>query len=89
MNKLSRVGNEASQTFAELESPARRLFVKGVAGLGAAIASSSVLSAGVPARVDSCLHDPPSNESPPAQSSWGPFKPSGSAGRYLQIEYSQ
>jgi hypothetical protein len=34
MSNPSRVGSEASQTFAELESPARRLFVKGVAGLG-------------------------------------------------------
>jgi hypothetical protein len=87
MNKLPRVGNEASQTFAELESPARRLFVKGVVGLGAAIASSSVLSAAVPSRVDSRLQDPPGKESSPAESGWGPFKPSGSTGRYLQIEY--
>ena len=48
MNKLSEVGNEASQTFAELESPARRLFVKGMAGLGAAFASASLASAAAP-----------------------------------------
>ena len=53
MNKITEVGNNASQTFADLESPARRLFVKGVAGLGAAFASSSLLSAGVPAQAQS------------------------------------
>src|SRR5450432_4264930 len=87
MNKLSRVENEASQTFAELESPARRLFVKGMAGLGAAIASSSVLSAAVPPQADSRRQDPPGKESSPAQSDWGPFTPSSNTGRYLQIEY--
>lgn len=87
MNKLSRVGNEVSQTLAELESPARRLFVKGVAGLGAAIASSSVLSAAAPAQADSRRQDPPGKESSPAQSGWGPFTPSGNTGRYLQVEY--
>ncbi len=87
MNKLSRAGNKASQTLAELESPARRLFVKGVAGLGAAIASSSVLSAAVSARVDSRSQDPPGKESSPAQSGWGPFTPSRNTGRYLQVEY--
>jgi len=50
MNEITEAGNEAYQSFTELESPARRLFVKGVAGLGAAFASSALLSRPVPAQ---------------------------------------
>jgi hypothetical protein len=32
VNKITEVGNEASQSVSDLESPARRLFVKGIAG---------------------------------------------------------
>ena len=87
MNKSTEVGNEASQTFSELESPARRLFVKGVAGLGAAFASSSFVSAAVPAQAQSGQQGRPGNEIQPVQDAWGPFTPSSGAGRYLQIVY--
>jgi hypothetical protein len=88
MNKVSEVGNEASQTLAELESPARRLFVKGVAGLGAAFASSSLLSAAsAEAQADSRRKAPTGNGVSPAQGDWGPFTPSRNTGRYLQLEY--
>jgi hypothetical protein len=85
MNKITEFGNEASQALAELESPARRLIVKGMAGLGAALASSSLLSAGVPAQA----HQPaaPGNEIPPVLGEWGPFTPSNGAGQYLQLVY--
>ncbi len=87
MNEITEVGNEASQTFPELESPARRLFVKGMAGLGATFASSSFLSAAVPAQTQSHQQARPGNEIPPVQDGWGPFTPSSGAGRYLQIVY--
>src|ERR1035441_2055094 len=74
MSKIT--GNEASQTFAELKSPPRRLFVKGVVGLGAAFASSSLLSAAVSAQDHSRRQAPPGNEISPAQGGWGPFTPS-------------
>jgi hypothetical protein len=50
MNKITEVENEASQAFGELESPARRLIVKGMAGLGATFASASLASAAAPAQ---------------------------------------
>ena len=87
MNKISEVGNQTPQTFSELESPARRLFVKGAAGLGAAFASSSFLSAAVPAQAQSHQQARPGNEIRPVQDGWGPFTPSSGAGRYLQIVY--
>src|ERR1035437_4806420 len=87
MNKLSEVGNEASQTLPELESPARRLFVKGMAGLGATFASASLACVAAPAQSQARKTAPPGNEAAPAQSLWGPFTPSSSAGRYLQLVY--
>jgi hypothetical protein len=87
MDNITEVGNEASQTFSELESRSRRLFVKGVAGLGAAFASSSFVSAAFPAQAQSGQQGPPANEIQPVQDAWGPFTPSSGAGRYLQIVY--
>ena len=87
MNNITEAGNEAAQTFSELESRARRLFVKGVAGLGAAFASSSFVSAAVPAQAQSGQQGHPGNEIQPVQDAWGPFTPSSGAGRYLQIVY--
>jgi hypothetical protein len=87
MSNITEVGNYASQTFAELESPARRLFVKGVAGLGAAIASSSLSSMAMPAQAHPRWQDPTGNGVSPAHDGWGPFTPSCRAGRYLQLEY--
>ena len=48
MNKSTEEVTENSQALRELESPARRSFVKGIAGLGAAVASSSILSLAEP-----------------------------------------
>jgi hypothetical protein len=87
MNKITEVGNEASQSVAELESPARRLFVKGIAGLGATLSSSSLLCAATSAQGKAREAAAPGNQAPAAQSAWGPFAPSNSAGHYLQIEY--
>ena len=87
MNKLSEVGNEASQTLADLESPARRLLVKGMAGLGATFASAFLASAAAAAQSQVRKTAPPRNEAAPDQSLWGPFTPSSSGGRYLQLVY--
>jgi hypothetical protein len=61
----------------------RREFVQAIAGLGAALASSPISSATAqtPARPPA----PPGSD--PADSAWGPFAPSSSAGRYLQLAY--
>jgi hypothetical protein len=75
MNKVSEVGHEASQTLAEPESQERRLFVKGVVGLGAAFASSSLLSATVQAQADSRQKAPTGNGVSSAQGDWGPLHP--------------
>ena len=85
MNRISDVKYDASQISAEPKSPERRLFVKGVAGLGAAFASSSLLSASVQAQDDFRSKAP--NAVSPGQGAWGPFTPSSNTGRYLQIEY--
>src|SRR6201991_4676286 len=87
MNNITEVGNEASQTLSALESRARRLFVKGIAGLGAAFASSSFVSAAFPAQAQSAQQGHPGNEIQPVEDAWGPFTPSSGAGRYLQIVY--
>ena len=87
MSKLSEVGNEASQTLVELESPARRAFVKGVAGISATFVSASLASAATLAESQARQTATAGNSVPPVQSGWGPFTPSGSAGRYLQLEY--
>ncbi len=75
---------ENSQTPHDLESLARRNFVMGVAGLSATLASSSLLSAAAPAHHQA---NSPGILAAPAQSAWGPFTPSRSAGRYLQLVY--
>ncbi len=86
MNKITEVGDEASQSVAGLEPQARRLFVKGIAGLGATLSSSSLLCAATSARGKARKAAAPGNQAPAAQSAWGPFAPSNSAGHYLQIE---
>ena len=85
MNKITEVGNNASQTLAELESPDRRLFVKGVAALGAAFASSPLLS--VPAQAQLRGQATSGNQDSSASDLWGPFTPSSGIGRYLHLEY--
>ena len=87
MNEITGSQKETSQTLPEPESPSRRLFVRGVASLGAAIASSSLLSTAVPAQTHSRRQDPPDNGISPVNGGWGPFTPSSAAGRYLQVAY--
>src|SRR5712692_8998303 len=76
----------ASQRPLRLESPARRSLMKGMAGLGAALASSS-LSPAIAAQTQSHQPGSPANQVPPAQDLWGPFTPSSGQGRYLQVAY--
>ena len=87
MSKPSEVANEASQTFAGPDSPARRLFVKEMAGLGAAFATASLASTAAPAEGQAVQSAPTGNAPAAAQSLWGPFTPSSNAGRYLQLAY--
>ena len=87
MNEITESQKETSRTLLGPESSSRRLFVKGVASLGATLVSSSLLPAGAPAQGQARQTAPPGNEAAPAQSGWGPFAPSGSAGRYLQLVY--
>jgi hypothetical protein len=87
MNKNSKIGNDDSQTLSDPEFPARRRFVKGVVGLGAALTTSSLLSAAVSTEAHSRRQDRPAYAVSPAQSGWGPFTPSSDAGRYLHLDY--
>jgi hypothetical protein len=87
VNEIIETVRGTSRTQLGPESSSRRLFVKGVAGLGATLASSSLLSAGVPAQAQASQPLAPGNEIPPILGGWGPFTPSSGAGRYLQLEY--
>ena len=87
MNKSTEEVKENSQVLHELESSARRSFVKGIAGLGAALASSSVLSVAEPAQSQAHAPASPSHAMSPVPDAWGPFTPSSNAGRYLQLTY--
>jgi hypothetical protein len=87
MNKLSEVGNQASQTLAELKSPERRIFVKGMAGIGATFVSRSLASAAALTQSPARQTVPPGNSAAPDQCGWGSLTPSSSAGRYLQLVY--
>jgi hypothetical protein len=87
MNMLSEVGNETAQTLDELESPARRVLVKGMAGIGATFVSASLASAATLAQSQAGQTVAPRNSAAPSQSGWGPFTPSSRAGRYLQLVY--
>src|SRR5260370_23660519 len=86
MNEISLSERIASQRPPSLESPARRLLIKGIAGLGATLASSP-LSAAIAAQTQSHKPGPSGNQLPPDQVGWGPFTPSSGEGRYLQVVY--
>jgi hypothetical protein len=86
MNEISLNERIASQRPPSLESPARRLLIKGIAGLGATLASSP-LSAAIAAQIQSHKPEPSGNQLPPDQVGWGPFTPSSGEGRYLQVVY--
>lgn len=87
MNEVSEVVHGASETLVELDSPTRRRFVKGVAGLGAAFASSSFASAPGQAQDDARRRALTDNRVSNPAGDWGPFTPSSNAGRYLRLEY--
>src|SRR6202158_4854390 len=76
----------ASQRLPSLESPRRRLLMKGMAGLGAALASSS-LSPAMAVQTQSHQPGTPGHQVSPVQDGWGPVTPSSGAGRYLQLDY--
>src|SRR6266566_1103763 len=84
MNEITRSERIASERLSSLESPTRRLLMKGMAGLGATLVSSSLSEA-----IAAQTHQPgaPGNQVPPDQVGWGPFTPSSGAGRYLQVVY--
>src|SRR6266851_9897775 len=83
---LTQVLDEEKRMNESLESPARRLLMKGMAGLGATLASSS-LSPAIAAQTQSHQPEAPANPVPPVQGGWGPFAPSSGGGRYLQLVY--
>jgi len=86
MNEFTRMEILGSQRLSSLESPSRRSLIKGVAGLGATLASSS-LSAAIAAQTQD--HQPaiPNHQVSPVQGGWGPFTTSNGAGRYLRLVY--
>jgi hypothetical protein len=87
MNEITENAKENSRTQPGPESSSRRLFVKGVAGFGATLASSSLLSVGIPAQAQSRGQAASGNQNSSVPDLWGPFTPSSGFGRYLQLEY--
>src|SRR5260370_34266265 len=81
---LTQVLDEEKRMNESLESPTRRLLMKGMAGLGATLVSSSLSEA-----IAAQTHQPgaPGNQVPPDQVGWGPFTPSSGEGLYLQVVY--
>jgi hypothetical protein len=69
-----------------LESLSRRSLMKGMAGLSAALATSS-LSPAIAAQTQDHHPATPGPQVSPSQGGWGPFIPSNGAGRYLQLSY--
>ena len=86
MNEITQSDGTAPERLSSLESPARRLFMKGMAGLGATLASSS-LSAAIAAQTQSHQPGTLGHQVSPVQGGWGPFTPSSVEGRYLQVAY--
>jgi hypothetical protein len=86
MNEITRKEILGAQRLACLESPSRRLLIKGMAGLGATLASSS-LSAAIAAQTEGHQPATPDHRVSPVQAGWGPFTPSNGAGRYLRLVY--
>jgi hypothetical protein len=58
-----------------------------MAGLGTALASSSVLSTAAAAQTRAQQPTPAGKEIAPVLDAWGPFTPSSGAGQYLQLVY--
>src|ERR1700676_2214567 len=87
MNEITQSERIASERLSSLESPTRRLLMKGMAGLGATLVSSS-LSAAIAAQTQGREPGAPGNQVPPDQVGWGPLTPSSGEGRYLQVVYA-
>jgi hypothetical protein len=87
MNESSQGDRIASQRPPSLESPTRRSLMKGVAGLGAALVSSSFFSSVIAAQAEGHHAGSSASQVSPAQTLWGPFTPSSAQGRYLQLAY--
>ena len=82
MNEM--IKRKVSRTLPEFAPPSRRFVVKGMAGLGTGLTSSSLsLAAFAQAQAPSIA----GNGIAPSQAEWGPFTPSSSAGQYLQLVY--
>src|SRR6266550_6536892 len=84
--KLTGITNKQTPSTG-MHSPARRLLMKGMAGLGATLASSSLCTA-MAAQTQSHQPGTPGNQVSPVQAGWGPFTPSSGEGRYFQAVYS-
>src|ERR1700720_1419274 len=69
-----------------LESLSRRSLIKGIAGLSATLATSSLPPA-IAAQTQDHHPATPGPQVSPVQSGRGPFTPSNGAGRYLQLFY--
>lgn len=82
MNEMTE--RKASRILPGSAPSSRRLVVKGIAGLGTALASSSLSAAALAQARTLSL---PGNGIAPMQSEWGPFTPSSSSGQYLQLVY--
>jgi hypothetical protein len=87
MNEITEGEQSGSDTLPRPESGSRRRFVNAMAGLGTALASSSLLSTAARAQTHARQPASPGNEQPPVFDGWGPFTPSSSAGQYLQLVY--
>src|ERR1700736_5256447 len=86
MNEITQSERLASQRLPSLESPARRSLMKGMGGLGATLATSS-LSPAIAAQTQSPQPQATGNPVPPVQGGRGPFTASSGGGRYLQLVY--
>src|SRR6266571_4041354 len=69
MNEINQNERIASERLSSLESPTRRLLIKGMAGLGATLVSSS-LSAAIAAQTQTHQPGAPGNQAPPDQVGW-------------------
>ena len=85
MSKHAVSESDASQTMPEIDSPARRQFVKGMAGIGAVLAAPSIFAEAITTQTKAAKQTPGANS--PVTDKWGPFKPSTTAGKYLQLVY--
>jgi hypothetical protein len=69
-----------------LESLSRRSLIKGMAGIGATLATSS-LSPAIATQSQDRHPATPGRQVSAVQAGWGPFIPSNGVGRYLQLSY--